>query len=128
VLPALASSGSFIELLEAHPLLALLGFIGIVYILEILFPGLRRRAHAAELAGNTNRFVEFVTIAVGDFLRVVVVWVLLYLFDLLTKYLPVAGFAGTFIHAIHQAGSVALVLILVIWLLIDVIQSLRKKK
>jgi hypothetical protein len=76
---------------------------------------------------TTNPLIEFVTIVVGDFLRVAVVWILLFLFDLLTKFLPVAGFAGTFIHAVHQAGSVALVLILVVGLLIDVIQSLRKK-
>jgi hypothetical protein len=77
---------------------------------------------------ENNPFVDFVRIVVGDFLRVAVVWVLLYLFDLLTMHMPVPGFAGRLIHAIHQAGSVALVLILVIWLLIDVIQSLRKKK
>jgi len=76
---------------------------------------------------KNSPFVEFVRIVVGDFLRVVVVWVLLYFFDLLTKYMPVPGFAGSFIHAIHHSGAVILVLALVIFLLIDVVQSLRKK-
>lgn len=75
---------------------------------------------------KNSPFAEFVRIVVGDFLRVVVVWVLLYLFDLLTKYMPVPGLAGSFIHAIHQAGAVILVLTLVIFLLIDIIQSKRK--
>ena len=76
---------------------------------------------------KNNPFAEFVKIVLGDFLRVVVVWILLFLFDLLAKHLPVPGFAGKLIQAIHQAGSVALVLVLVIFLLIDVVQSLRTR-
>jgi hypothetical protein len=42
--------------------------------------------------------------------------------------MPVSGFAGRLIQAIHQAGSVALVMMLVLWLLVDVIESRRKRK
>jgi hypothetical protein len=118
--PVLVSSGSLVELAETYPLVALLAILGLLYVVEIAF-------RAIEKTGRTSPFIEFVRIVVGDFLRVAVVWVLLYLFDLLIKYMPVPGFAGPLIHAIHQAGSVALVLILVIWLLIDVVKSLRKK-
>jgi hypothetical protein len=90
-------------------------------------PANASRSEEGFLHSTSRPFIEFVTIVVGDFLRVAVVWFLLYAFDFLTRYLPVAGFAGSFIHAIHQAGSVALVLILVLGLLIDVIQSLRDK-
>jgi glutaredoxin-related protein len=61
-------------------------------------------------------------------LSIAIVWVLLYLFERLTQRMPVAGFAGRLIQAIHQAGSVSLVTILVIWLLVDVIQSRRNRK
>jgi hypothetical protein len=77
---------------------------------------------------QNNPIVEFVKIVFVDFLRVAVVWALLYLFDLLTEYMPVPGFAGRLIHVIHQSGAVALVLMLVIFLLIDVVQSFRNKK
>ena len=73
-------------------------------------------------------FVEFVKIVIEDFLSVAIVWVLLYLFERLTQRMPVPGFAGRLIQSIHQAGSVALVVILVIWLLVDVMQSRRKRQ
>jgi len=40
-------------------------------------------------------FFAFVRIVVGDSLKLAVVWVLLYLFQVLNTYLPVRGFAGS---------------------------------
>jgi SNF family Na+-dependent transporter len=80
------------------------------------------------LTWKNHPFVEFVKIVIDDFLSVAIVWVLLYFFERLTERMPVPGFAGRLIQAIHQAGSVALVLILVFWLLVDVVQSRGNRK
>jgi len=82
----------------------------------------------ARVDAKRHPFVEFVKIVIEDFLSVAIVWVLLYLFERLTQRMPVSGFAGRLIQATHQAGSVALVMILVLWLLVDVIESRRKRK
>ena len=72
--------------------------------------------------------VEFVHIVLTDFFKLALVWVLLYLFQLLAKYMPIAGFAGRCIEVIHQIGSVAVATLLVIFLIIDVIQSHREAR
>jgi hypothetical protein len=72
--------------------------------------------------------VLFISIVLGDFLRLVVVWILLYVFHLLPTYMPVPGFAGRFIEGVHQVGSIAVASLLVWFLIIDVIQSRRVKK
>jgi hypothetical protein len=74
-----------------------------------------------------SRFFVFVKIVVGDLFEFSAVWCALYLFHLLTTFLPVEGWAGRFIAAIHQIGSVAVVALLVIYLIVDVVKSRREK-
>jgi hypothetical protein len=69
--------------------------------------------------------IKFLEIAVADWLKLTIVWLLLYLFQLLSKLLPVGGFAGRWIEYIHEFGSIAVVLLLISFLLIDVFQALR---
>ena len=73
-------------------------------------------------------FLEFVKIVLTDSLKLALIWVLLWLFHFLPKYMPVEGFAGKWMEAIHQLGSVAVVILLVIFLIIDVIESHRENK
>ena len=75
---------------------------------------------------KSRSFLGFVKIVLTDFVKLALVWILLYLFQFLTKYMPVAGFAGRWIEAIHQLGSVAVAVLLVIFLIVDVIQSHRE--
>jgi hypothetical protein len=42
--------------------------------------------------------------------------------------MPVPGFAGKWIETIHQLGSVAVAFLLVIFLMIDVVQSHQEVK
>jgi hypothetical protein len=72
-------------------------------------------------------FIVFVTIVLGDFLRLAVVWTLLYAFHFLPQYMPIPGFAGKLIEYIHQVGSVVVAALLVWFLVVDVIESHRKK-
>jgi len=71
--------------------------------------------------------IIFVTIVVEDFLRLAVVWTLLYAFHFLPRYMPIPGLAGNLIEYIHQAGSVAVAALLVCFLVVDVVQSHRQK-
>ncbi len=76
---------------------------------------------------NTPKFA-FVKIIWDDLFKLAVVWVALYLFHLLPEFMPVLGIAGTIIVIIHQAGSVAVAGLLVIFLILDVVESLRKRE
>jgi hypothetical protein len=60
-----------------------------------------------------------------DWLQLASVWVLLYLFQRLTEYLPVKGFAGRLIEGIHQGGAVVVVCLLVVFLVNDVYRAHR---
>lgn len=70
-----------------------------------------------------GNLLTFAKIVVGDTAKLALVWALLYLFQLLTRYLPVNGFAGQLIENIHQAGAVAVAGLLVLFLLNDVYQA-----
>lgn len=82
------------------------------------------RAHWDRLIAN--RSFQFVKIVWDDVWKLSTVWAALYLFQRLTVWLPVKGFAGGFIDGLHQLGSVAVAALLVSFLIIDVIQSHRQ--
>jgi hypothetical protein len=75
---------------------------------------------------TTPSFV-FVKMVWDDLWKLAVLWTALYLFHFLPKYMPVPGFAGRLIEAIHQAGSVAVAALLVYFLIMDVWASRSKR-
>lgn len=57
-----------------------------------------------------------------DFLVSASLWVGLFIFKILTHYLPVSGWAGDFIVHLHAAGTVAAFAIFAVLFAIDIIQ------
>jgi hypothetical protein len=70
-------------------------------------------------AGYRPYLVKFIV----DFLISATLWVVLFIFKVLTYYLPVSGWAGDFIVHLHAAGTVAAFGIFAWLFVIDIIQT-----
>jgi hypothetical protein len=57
-----------------------------------------------------------------DLLVTATLWLVLFVFKVLTDYLPITGWAGEFIVNLHSAGTVFIVAIFVLLSAIDIIQ------
>ena len=58
-----------------------------------------------------------------DFLITATLWLVLFIFKVLTSYLPVSGWAGEFIVAVHSTGTVAAFGVFAWLFVIDIIQT-----
>ena len=57
-----------------------------------------------------------------DFLIPATLWVALFIFHILTSYLPITGWAGEFIVFLHSAATVGIVGLFAWWSVNDIIQ------
>ncbi len=92
-----------------------------------------REPESARVAFRDSRdkFFSFVIKLVSDWLKLCVVWLLMWAFALLTDYFKVDGWPAVWIHKMHHLGSVIAVAVLILDLClnlcIELYRGLRKR-
>ena len=79
-----------------------------------------------DLRKTQKQVVGFVVKVGGDWLKLCVVWLLMWAFALLTDYFKVDGWPAVWIHKIHHVGSVIAVAVLVLDLCLNLIIELYR--